>query len=54
MICPELEDDDLEKWIELGDEWIELDRICIYMLVGIVLCYDADDWTSASSDLLGG
>jgi hypothetical protein len=54
MICPELEDDDLEKRIELGDEWIELDRICIDMLVRISFCYDSHHLATASSDLLGG
>ena len=53
MICPELEDDHFEKRVELGDEWIELDRICIDMFVRISSSYDTDDWTSASSDLLG-
>jgi hypothetical protein len=54
MIRPELEYDHFEERIELGYEWIELDRICVDMLVCISSCYDTDDWTSASSDLLSG
>ena len=52
MICPELEDDYLEERIELGDEWIELDRICVYMFVRISASYDTYYLTTASSDLL--
>lgn len=52
MVCPELEDNYLEKWIELGDEWIELDRICIDVLVRVPSSDDTDHLASASSDLL--
>lgn len=52
MICPELEDNHFEEWVELGDEWIELDRICIDVLVRITSCYDADNLASTSSYLL--
>lgn len=52
MVCPELEDDYFEKRVELGDEWIELDRICIDMLVRVSSSYDADHLATASSDLL--
>lgn len=53
MICPELEDDHFEKWIEFTDEWIELDRIRIDMLVWIITSDDADDLSSSGSDLFG-
>jgi hypothetical protein len=53
MVCPELEDDYLKERIELGDERIELDRICIYRLISVISSYDTDDWTSSGSDLLG-
>ena len=53
MICPELEDDDLEKRVELGDEWIELDRVCIDMLVRVSPSDDTYDLASSCSDLLG-
>ncbi len=52
MICPELEDDHFEERVELGYEWIELDRICIDMLVRVSSCYDTDHLASTSSDLL--
>ena len=54
MICPELENDYLEERIELRDEWIELYRICVDMLVRISSCYDADYLATASPDLLCG
>ena len=54
MICPELEDDHFEKWVELGDKWIELDHISIDMLVRISASYDTDYRPSTSSDLFCG
>lgn len=54
MVCPELEDDYFEERIELGDEWVELDRICIDMFIRVPSCYNSYYLASASSDLLSG
>jgi hypothetical protein len=54
MICPELEDDDFEKWMELGYQRIELDRIRIDVLVWVIASNDTDHLASTGSDLFGG